>query len=239
MQVIHEIEHRNRYERDGFVLVASVFSPSECADFKQEALRLLAQDCEKQKRQQTVVLGASANSRLFYDLSADPRMLALLKPLMPDGIMFLSDKLVFKSKAQRFPTPWHIDRFYWAETRSKLSVWIALDAATAGNGALKVVRGSHRREWRFRNGDLAATNGEFPRVLEPSSWDVADEIICAAAVGDCIVFPDTLVHASCANVIGKDRYSLISTFHAPAPDDAFDVQFPARHVVWPSPALIS
>jgi len=221
-----------RYDRDGYAVVASVFSREECIAFKAEALRLLAQDCDKRKKQSSVVLGAAASSPLFRALAGDARIVDLLKPLMPDGIMFLSDKFVFKSKEQNFPTPWHIDRFYWPETRSKLSLWIALDRATAENGAVKAIRRSHKREWRARKGDTGLSNGEFPLVLDPSSWDAADEVICAVEQGDCVILSDRVVHASCANVSGADRYSLISTYHAPAPDDAFDIHFPARHVVW-------
>ena len=138
---------------------------------------------------------------------------------------------VFKSGAQRFASPWHIDAFYWRNTRPKLSVWIALDDVAADNGALIVVRGSHRQEWQSATSDMRDTNGEFNNVIEQKTWRPEDEVICEVPRGSAIFFSDLLVHASCENTAGKDRFSLISTYHGPAPDEEFDKQFPARHVI--------
>jgi ectoine hydroxylase-related dioxygenase (phytanoyl-CoA dioxygenase family) len=49
--------------------------------------------------------------------------------------------------------------------------------------------------------------------------------------GSAIFFSDRLVHASCENRGGRDRYSLISTHHPPTADEEFDRQFAARHVI--------
>ena len=145
--------------------------------------------------------------------------------------MFLSDKFVFKSGQQTFATPWHYDAAYWPDTRPKLSVWIALDDATAENGALKVVRGSHRREWRHQQGDATQTNKEFTNIISESQWKPEDEVICELPRGGAIFFSDRTVHASCENKAGLDRYAIISTYHAPAGDDEFDRNFAARHVI--------
>ena len=36
-----------------------------------------------------------------------------------------------------------------------------------------------------------------------------------------------------ASIVDADRFSLISTYHAPADDEEFDLQFAARHVIYP------
>ncbi len=218
------------YDRDGYWVAPSLLSAAECEELKKEALRVLK---EKARPGATVYVGVSAASAVYYRLADDPRVVEILRVIMPDGVAFMSDKFVFKSGQQRFPTPWHYDAAYWPDTRPKLSVWIPLDDATAANGTLKVVRGSHKREWHHQTGDASKTNNEFVSVISESQWTPADEVTCEIPRGSAIFFTDRTVHASCENVSGEDRYAIISTYHAPAEDEEFDKQFPARHVIVP------
>lgn len=217
-----------QYERDGFCSAAPLLSADECAVLKAEAERVLR---ERATGKGTVFVGAAVASPLFYNLASHPKIVAILREIMPDGIAFLSDKIVFKSQAQRFATPWHLDAFYWRGTRPKLSVWLALDEVTLENGALKVLPGSHLREWDVLESDGAQTNREFNNVVKEISWNPADEIICELPAGGAIFFSDRLLHASTPNQTGADRFSLISTYHAPAADEEFDLPFAARHVI--------
>ena len=219
------------YERDGFVIFSNVLSPPECDQFKQEACRLIRErECSTGKVY-PVYLGAAAASERFYQLTDDPRIVAILRAIMPTGIMFLSDKLVFKSEQAKFATPWHIDAAYWPNTRSKLSVWLPLDDATASNGTLTVVRGSHRHEWKHNRSDTHETLGAFQNIIRDRPWNPRDEVICNISRGSAIFFSDKLVHSSCPNTTGADRFTIISTYHAPAADEVFDKDYPARHVI--------
>jgi ectoine hydroxylase-related dioxygenase (phytanoyl-CoA dioxygenase family) len=219
------------YERDGYVVVPELLSPAECDELKVEALRVMREHANPKA---TVYVGAAAASARFYRLADDSRILGVLRQLMPNGVMFLSDKLVFKSATQKFPTPWHIDYFYWRHTRPKLSVWIPLDDSLAANGTLKVVPGSHTRDWNAHQpGDLGATNHEFGNVIQNQTWPPEAEVTCELKRGGAIFFSDRLAHASCPNTAGLDRYAIISTYHAPADEEPFDRQFPARHLIAP------
>jgi ectoine hydroxylase-related dioxygenase (phytanoyl-CoA dioxygenase family) len=218
---------RQAYERDGYCVVSRLFEPAECREWKREALRVL-RECAGPKS--TVYVGAAAASATFYALASDPRLVAILHELMPEGVAFLSDKIVFKSGTRKFATPWHYDAAYWPNTRPKLSVWVALDEVRETNGALKVLPGSHQRSWHTVDGDATSTNDEFSTVVTPE-WDPGEERVCPLLQGGVIIFSDRLLHASCPNTDGGDRYSLISTYQAPADDEPFDLHFPARHVI--------
>jgi ectoine hydroxylase-related dioxygenase (phytanoyl-CoA dioxygenase family) len=216
------------YNRDGYWIEHGMFPGDECEGLKQEALRVLR---EKARPGRTVYVGVAAASPLYYQLASDPRIVSVLQKIMPDGTMFMSDKFVFKSGQQTFATPWHYDRAYWRNTRPKISVWIPLDDATAENGTLKVVRGSHRREWQHQRADEKQVDKEFANFISDSQWKPEDEVICELKRGGAIFFSDRTVHASCENKAGLDRYAIISTYHAPAEDEEFDKQFSARHVI--------
>lgn len=220
--------YSNEYERDGYWIAPRLLSEADCDRLKAEAIAVLQQHAPPKA---SVFVGASVVSSMFRQLSDDPRLVGILRSLIPGDIAFMSDKIVFKSGSLRFASPWHIDAFYWQGTRPKLSVWIALDDVAADNGALVVVRGSHRQTWTSAASDMRNSNGEFNNVIERKLWGPENEVICAVPRGSAIFFSDGLVHASCENTSGKDRFSLISTYHSAAADEEFDKQFPARHVI--------
>lgn len=218
------------YERDGFYVAHTLLAAKECEELKNEAMRVLR---EHGRPGATVYVGVAAASPTYYKLADDPRIVSILEKIMPDGVAFLSDKFVFKSGDKQFATPWHYDAAYWPNTRPKLSVWIALDDCAAENGALKVLPGSHKREWKHVVSDKKATNGEFDNVIPETQWKPEDELVCEIKKGGAIFFSDRLLHASCENSAGLDRYAIISTYHAPVEDEEFDKRFAARHGVVP------
>lgn len=218
-----------RYERDGFVVLPDVLSVEECDRLKKEAQRLLTEHAQPGA---SVYVHVAVASAAFRALAEDPRIIEPLRRVMPHGVMFMSDKLVYKSADKTFPTPWHIDAFYWRNTRPKLSVWIPLDDAAEENGTLTVVPGSHKKDWQMVKKGLP--NGEFGHEIEQGDWREGDVVVCAIKRGTAIVFSDRLVHGSTPNTAGKDRYAIISTYHAPAPDEPFDLDFPARKVIVPA-----
>ena len=219
----------DRYERDGFLIVHDLIAGDECQRLKDEARHILK---EKAKPNESVCVHASATSALYHRFHKDARLVDLLQKLMPDGVMFLSDKIVVKTADKTFATPWHIDNFYWPNTRPKLSVWIPFDDTDAHNGTLTVVRGSHLKNWTMMT--KALPNGEFLYQVADGEVDPNDVVICEVKRGAAIFFSDRLVHGSTSNVACIDRYTVISTFHSPAADEPFDVGFPAREILVPA-----
>lgn len=220
-----KISQMTQYERDGFLIVPDLLTSNECKQLKREGLKVLS---EHAKPGSTVFVGAAANSSLFYRLASHARIVKVLHQIMPDGIMFMSDKLVFKTGVQPKATPWHCDNAYWRNTRPKLSVWIALDDVSAQNGALRVLPGGHHQDWKH---SAAAQGEEFGNRIQDLNEETA--VICEMKAGSALFFSDRLPHSSTPNSNGEDRYAIISTYHVPAPDEEFDTHFAARHVIVP------
>lgn len=225
----HRQEQLNAWEAGGFIIVPDVLSSDECRVLKEEALQILR---DHAKPGATVHLGCSAVSRNFARLAEKPEIMELLKLLLPGGVEFLSDKLVYKKPGKDFATPWHIDEWYWKNTRPKISVWIPFDDASAESGTLTVVPGSHRRDWTRRRSE--GINNEFIFATE---HDIPEKeaVVCGIQAGTAIIFSDRLLHGSTSSRGRNERYAIISTYHAPG-HEPFDDQFPARRVLWSPPA---
>ena len=176
----------------------------------------------------TVYVGCAVVSRVFNELAGHPAILRVLEQIMPEGIEFLSDKLVYKTAAKAFATPYHVDASYWKNTRPKLSVWIPFDDVSEENGTLTVVPGSHLREWRHRL--TAGINNEFTEAIENGEIPEGQVVTCKIERGTAIVFSDRLVHGSTSANGMKERYAIISTYHAPG-EEPFDLNFEARKVL--------
>lgn len=219
------------YARDGYYIAKALLSDEECDRLKADALRVLKTYGTPES---TVYVGVAAVSPAYAELAEDSRLVAVLKALMPEGVMFMSDKIVFKSADKTFASPWHIDAAYWPGTRPKLSIWIPFDDATAENGTLVVVRGSHLQDWRHEHSDGRETNGEFVNSIRRAQWSPAEEVVCAIPRGSAVFFSDRLVHGSRPNLAGRDRFTIIGTYQSPEPAEAYDLQFPARRVLVPA-----
>ena len=200
------------FSQNGFLMAESIFTAEEMAACKTAAKELV----EKASGPSGVhVWMCDTIPPLFESISCDPRMSAILRPLMGSPIEFLSAKPVFKSPSVHFASPWHQDQAYWGGA-TKLSAWIALEDAEPENGCLRVIPGSHLRKW-----DHAAVRdvrGFSNRIADD---DLADEQITDVEMkrGDVLVFHDRLLHSSHPNQSGRERWSFIPTYrNAEVPD---------------------
>lgn len=78
------------------------------------------------------------------ELVRDPVILGAVEPLIgPDIVLWESDWSVKRAGTGDY-VPWHQDSPYWNLSSSAVvSVWVAIGDATADNGAMQVVLGSH------------------------------------------------------------------------------------------------
>ena len=208
--------YRETFARDGFLIVPGLISRDECAALKQEIQSVLAQRGDHGG----VFVGLSAANAACRDLMRDPRLLEIVAQIWSPDIEFLSDKVVFKSQATSYASPWHQDWPYWRGAH-KLSIWLALDDATIENGCMKLLPGSHEAE---RLHDAGPTeSGTFGNSVRPETVDEARAVNGAVSAGGAVFFHDLTLHASHPNVTGADRFAWIGTYRDARADDlAYD-----------------
>jgi ectoine hydroxylase-related dioxygenase (phytanoyl-CoA dioxygenase family) len=99
-----------------------------------------------------------------------------------------------------------------------LSSAVSIDASTLENGPLRVVPGSHTKEWPMLNPDPQSGDGSVPEEL----FGQEQRVPCLAPPGSVMLFHARLLHDSCANLSGKPRrimiYSHYPGYHQAEPD---------------------
>lgn len=212
-------ETRTSFARDGFLMAEAVFTADEMAACKTVAKELV----ENSSGPSGVhVWMCDSIPPLFESISCDPRMEAILRPLIGSRIEFLSAKPVFKSPTVHFASPWHQDQAYWGGA-TKFSAWIALEDATTENGCLRVIPGSHRR---VRDHMAVQDARGFSNRVSDDDLKGEEMLDVEMKCGDVLVFHDRLLHSSHPNRSGRERWSFISTYrNADVPDSS---------TVWPT-----
>lgn len=198
----------------GYVVSKGLFSVEEVRNFQQEIKRVLEVNRQRGSSQDVdrdgVFVGLAKNSTVFKQEASHKKLVAILREVIGENIVFLSDKVVIKNGKIAFSSPWHQDWPYWKGSH-KYSVWIALDDTTVNNGCLKVIPGSHLSGEVKHDGDASDKLG-FVNRLSPAEIDESKAVNVEIQAGDAIIFHDLLMHASNPNLSGKDRTALISTY---------------------------
>lgn len=140
--------------------------------------------------------------------ATDPRLTGPAATLLgTDGVALLTSKISYKRAGVGSGYIWHQDHSFLAAFlgaragAEAVTAMVFLDDADAGNGALRLVPGSHRGGPR--------PDGEGPRPGDAAAVTVD------AAPGDVIVFPTLMLHSSGPNHSGRDRRALLYLYQPP------------------------
>lgn len=220
-----EVAH---YHRDGYVIVPDLIGPEEASAWKEKLKARLSEENLLGNIPSGVRVWMADNADSYSSVQLQsPRIVAILQQLIGPHVEFLSYKAVFKNAKTSFRSPWHQDWAYW-QGSPKLSIWIALDEATPENGCLQLIPGSQRQVVEMQ--EVEDAKGFVRRITDEQ---VAGMPIVTAPVprGAGIFFHDLTLHASCPNVNGQDRWSVIPTYRDASQLDS--------STVWPTALVLS
>lgn len=208
-----------QYQRDGYVIVPDLLSAADAVAWKAQLKARLQEEGNLAIPSGVRVWMSDNMDGYSRDQLQSARMVAILQQLVGPSVEFLSYKAVFKNAQTAFSSPWHQDWAYW-QGSPKISVWIALDDATPENGCLRLIPGSQRDVIEMK--EVEDVKGFVRRITDDQ---VAGMPIVTAPVprGAGIFFHDLLLHASCPNINGADRWSVIPTYRDAATADSSTV----------------
>ena len=147
-------------------------------------------------------------------------LLELLSTLVDGSPERFQDMALIKPPGGGVEKPWHQDKAYFDLSLDApvVGVWIALDEATAENGCMHIIPGSHRdgpmvhfdrRDWQICDTDV----------------QVDEDVMAPLSPGGALLFDGLLHHGTPPNTSSRRRRAL--QFHYTAADAAWLEERPA------------
>lgn len=223
MPTLLTAEQRQAYERDGYILIRSLFDAEEAAYLK------TAMETDEQIRSHFYdrhdETGATTKMALWnhpgdsaYGLAArSERVVDTMEDLLGGEVYHYHSKLTAKEAYEGGAWEWHQDYGYWYANGCLFplmaSVMIALDKSTKENGCLQVLKGSHLMG-RIEHGELESGQvGAEARRTEEATKQM-ETVYAEMEPGDGLFFHCNTLHRSDQNRSPNRRWTLISCYNA-------------------------
>lgn len=155
-------------------------------------------------------LGAWRITPGFHDLLWNPAFTMPASQLLGGPVRFWHDQLFCKPARHGGVVAWHQDYSYWTRTQpmAHLTCWIALDDATADNGCLHYVPGSHHWPLLPVTG-LAGGMDAIQSVLSEEQKDAFRPVAIELKKGQATFHHPLLVHGSFENRTDRPRRAAV------------------------------
>ena len=203
------------YHRDGYVIPQSFcFEPEELSELRDGLDAVLAQNPDimpdrlmnphlNQGKPYGIV-----GHQVFHKLVHDQRILDMAEAVMGPDLILLFTHLFCKPAASARVVPWHQDGPFWPVTPMRsCTIWLALDDVDEGNGAMKVIPGSHRRA-AIEHNLTDDPNSTLNRELPVDDVDESKAKLIELRAGQVSLHDIGIIHASAANTSGRRRAGL-------------------------------
>jgi len=203
-------EEKAQYEQWGYVKNLPLFDEAAVPGLQQtfqDLESLLPGDVDINQ----INMWHKAN-RLYGALCRTPAILDCVEDLLGPDFYQWGGQFFVKRPGDGSIVPWHQDSQYWPlSPRRTVTVWLAIYDADERNGAMQVVRGSHRA------GDLCHhVNDDKNYVLEQEVdaqfIDRSNVVTMDLKAGEISLHDDSLLHGSGANTSGRVRCGLTMRF---------------------------
>ncbi|HAA73933.1 TPA: hypothetical protein DCE37_02285 [Candidatus Latescibacteria bacterium] len=202
-------EQKCLYEENGFVVIEPVFDDSELNALRRAADDLLEGE-QIVRKIEPIIDVVSA----LEDLVTDERMTGPTEDLFGQEVVLFEDKLNYKSPVIGSAYPLHQDYAYWqAHTDRLITVSLLLDDATAENGCLRSVSGSH-------TSGLLPREDDHPRII---TFDVDPTLAVDAPgqAGGLVIFSCYTAYHSYLNRTSDGRRGILYTYNPVSDGDTY------------------
>jgi ectoine hydroxylase len=210
------------YERDGYLLLRSLFDGQEMAvllDYARNDESLTASAYGRKDatgRETRLALWNEPGENLYGMFSRSPRIVDRAEQLLGGEVYHYHTKMMLKESYVGGAWEWHQDYGYWYNNGCLypllLSCLIAVDRANRENGCLQVLKGSHEMG-RIDHGKSGDQTGADTERVEAALRRL-ELVYIEAEPGDALIFHCNLLHRSDQNVSANPRWSLICCYNA-------------------------
>ncbi|WNK01150.1 phytanoyl-CoA dioxygenase family protein [Thalassospiraceae bacterium LMO-JJ14] len=195
-----------QFQTDGFL------SPVRFLD-EAEALGYLArlQTFEQTHPEHAGKLDFKANLLLDWidGLARRNHVLDIIEDLLGPDILNWNATFRFKNPDGKAHAAWHQDSMYIRLKPFLIIAWLAVSAASAKHGCLKVIPGSHKwpllKHAEGDNGDSILSRAQYIT----DDFDASGAVEAELKPGEACLFDHRIIHASGPNTSGERRVGLL------------------------------
>jgi ectoine hydroxylase-related dioxygenase (phytanoyl-CoA dioxygenase family) len=216
-------EQRAAFERDGFVLIRSLFDTEEIALLRgaietDPQLQASLYDRNDASGKATRMATWNHPGDSVYGLAArSHRVVDTMEEMLGGEVYHYHSKLTAKEPRDGGAWEWHQDYGYWYHNGcvfpTMASVMVALDKTTRENGCLQVIRGSHHAG-RVEHGVLPGQQvGADPRRVEEMLKSL-ELVYAEMEPGDGLFFHANVMHRSDQNRSENRRWTVLFCYNA-------------------------
>jgi hypothetical protein len=145
----------------------------------------------------------------LWDLVTTPRLLDHVQDLIGPDIVCWGAHFFAKAPGDLRRVSWHQDGPYWPFHPARtVTAWLAIDDADAGNGAMRVVAGSHRHGVLPFRASAAEERNVLWLTVDEAAARGGPPVTLALRAGEFSLHSDLLLHGSEPNPSTRRRCGL-------------------------------
>ena len=235
MPTLFTPDQRAAYERDGFVMIRSLFDTEEIGILRaaiehDPQLRESLYDRNDSEGKATRMATWNHPGDSVYGLAArSQRVVDTMEDMLGGEVYHYHSKLTAKEPRVGGAWEWHQDYGYWYHNGCvypyMASVMLALDHSTRENGCLQVLRGSHHAG-RVDHGVLPGEQvGADPRRVEQMLTQL-ELVYAEMSPGDGLFFHSNVMHRSDQNRSENRRWTVLFCYNAARNDPYLEHHHP-------------
>jgi ectoine hydroxylase-related dioxygenase (phytanoyl-CoA dioxygenase family) len=227
-------------DADGYTVVRGFLSASETAEISAETHRLYQEGLKHHATYRDknllfeVLDDPQANCRvvlqahwtawlspLMERMRRSQKYYAVLEPFLGADIKQISHQVHWKPPGAKYTSyRFHQDARFregnikdFSYLRSTVTTGLAIDRQTAENGALRVIRGSHRSGYLGLSDDGPIMVGQTQdEELRRAGLELSNIVTCEMEPGDLLLWTLFTVHGSAPNISRYDRRFMINSY---------------------------
>jgi polysaccharide pyruvyl transferase WcaK-like protein len=160
------------------------------------------------------------DSKTIYDLCSNSAILGRIKSLFGPNIILWNSNIFNKPPAKigsMEEYPWHQDYYNWhMDPILNVSAWLAITPATAENGCVEVIPGSHKMFIPAVRDTESHFSMRFGGVAsDPAYIDESQKVALTLKPGQFFIFNERILHHSNPNMTKTSRLGLAMRFTVP------------------------
>jgi ectoine hydroxylase-related dioxygenase (phytanoyl-CoA dioxygenase family) len=196
---------REQFQRDGYICPIPVMDEAEVARFRGKY-----DDYTGRHRERLAALAPKDRFHIFaethfvmkwaFEIASHPRVLDAVEDVIGPNILAWSTAWFSKMPGDKAFVSWHQDGTYWnLEPPTVVTAWVALTPATAANGCMRVIPGTHQRPKMPQRETYAADNVLSRGQEIAVEVNEADAVDLTLRPGEMSLHHIWIVHGSKAN----------------------------------------